>query len=143
MRCPLQNRYKIGGIGTVALGRVETGIMKSGMVVTFGPQNLTTEIKSIEMHHEKLEYAIPGDNIGFHIKNVSIREIKRGNVVGDSKNDPPIQCENFKAQVIIMNHPSKIMQGYTPVLDCHTNHIACRFSTLHEKVERKSGKVLE
>jgi elongation factor 1-alpha len=95
------------------------------------------------MHHEKLDQAIPGDNIGFNIKNVSVKEIKRGNVCGDSKNDPPSQCENFKAQVIIMNHPGKIMQGYAPVLDCHTAHIACRFSTLHEKVDRRSGQILE
>jgi len=117
--------------------------MKPGMIVTFAPQNLTTEVKSVEMHHEKLDQAIPGDNIGFNIKNVSVKEIKRGNVCGDSKNDPPSQCENFKAQVIIMNHPGKIMQGYAPVLDCHTAHIACRFSALHEKVDRRSGQILE
>jgi len=143
LRVPLQDVYKIGGIGTVPVGRVETGIMKPGMVVTFAPQNLTTEVKSVEMHHEKLDQAIPGDNIGFNIKNVSVKEVKRGNVCGDSKNDPPMQCENFTAQVIIMNHPGKIMQGYAPVLDCHTAHIACRFTKLNEKVDRRSGAVLE
>lgn len=87
------------GIGTVPVGRVETGILKPGMVVTFAPPNLTTEVKSVEMHHESLSEALPGDNVGFNIKNVSVKEIRRGNVAGDSKNDPPMGAENFTAQV--------------------------------------------
>lgn len=87
------------GIGTVPVGRVETGILKPGMVVTFAPANITTEVKSVEMHHEALTEALPGDNVGFNIKNVSVKEIRRGNVAGDSKNDPPKQCESFYAQV--------------------------------------------
>lgn len=91
------------GIGTVPVGRVETGILKPGMVVTFAPPNLTTEVKSVEMHHESLPEALPGDNVGFNIKNVSVKEIRRGNVAGDSKNDPPMAAEHFTAQVIISN----------------------------------------
>ena len=143
LRLPLQDVYKISGIGTVPVGRVETGILKPGTVVTFAPPNITTEVKSVEMHHESLPEALPGDNVGFNIKNVSVKEIKRGNVAGDSKNDPPKAAENFKAQVIIMNHPGQIHAGYSPVLDCHTAHIACRFTELHEKVDRRSGKKLE
>lgn len=81
------------------VGRVETGILKPGMVVTFAPVNLTTEVKSVEMHHQALEEAQPGDNVGFNIKNVSVKEIRRGNVAGDSKNDPPKETEEFKSQV--------------------------------------------
>lgn len=81
------------------VGRVETGVLKPGMVVTFAPQNLTTEVKSVEMHHESLEEALPGDNVGFNIKNVSVKEIRRGNVAGDSKNDPPKESKTFTAQV--------------------------------------------
>lgn len=88
------------GIGTVPVGRVETGILKPGMIVTFAPPNLTTEVKSVEMHHESLPEALPGDNVGFNIKNVSVKEIRRGNVAGDSKNDPPMAAESFTAQVI-------------------------------------------
>ncbi|XP_016136342.1 elongation factor 1-alpha-like, partial [Sinocyclocheilus grahami] len=88
LRLPLQDVYKIGGIGTVPVGRVETGVLKPGMVVTFAPANLTTEVKSVEMHHESLAEATPGDNVGFNIKNVSVKDIRRGNVAGDSKNDP-------------------------------------------------------
>ncbi|XP_067936618.1 elongation factor 1-alpha [Watersipora subatra] len=143
LRLPLQDVYKIGGIGTVPVGRVETGILKPGMVVTFAPSNLTTEVKSVEMHHESLPEAVPGDNVGFNIKNVSVKEIKRGNVAGDSKNDPPLGAANFTAQVIVLNHPGQIGQGYAPVLDCHTAHIACKFSEILEKIDRRSGKKLE
>ncbi|XP_076610260.1 elongation factor 1-alpha-like [Chaetodon auriga] len=143
LRLPLQDVYKIGGIGTVPVGRVESGILKPGMVVTFAPPNLTTEVKSVEMHHESLPEALPGDNVGFNVKNVSIKEIRRGNVAGDSKNNPPQATSTFTAQVIILNHPGQITAGYTPVLDCHTAHIACKFKELIEKVDRRSGKKLE
>ncbi|KAF5910114.1 Elongation factor 1-alpha 1 [Clarias magur] len=143
LRLPLQDVYKIGGIGTVPVGRVETGILKPGMVVTFAPVNVTTEVKSVEMHHEALSEALPGDNVGFNVKNVSVKDIRRGNVAGDSKNDPPQEAASFTAQVIILNHPGQISAGYAPVLDCHTAHIACKFAELKEKIDRRSGKKLE
>merc|ERR1711893_179513 len=143
LRLPLQDVYKIGGIGTVPVGRVETGILKPGTVVTFAPAAITTEVKSVEMHHEALPEALPGDNVGFNVKNVSIKEIKRGMVAGDSKNDPPKGAETFDAQVIVLNHPGQIHAGYSPVLDCHTAHIACKFKELKEKIDRRSGKKLE
>merc|ERR1712070_670333 len=126
LRLPLQDVYKIGGIGTVPVGRVETGTIKAGMVVTFAPANVTTEVKTVEMHHEQLEAGLPGDN-----------------VCGDTKNDPPKEAASFKAQVIVMNHPGQIGNGYAPVLDCHTAHIACKFDTLLEKIDRRSGKSVE
>ena len=143
LRLPLQDVYKIGGIGTVPVGRVETGIMKPGDVVTFAPANLTTEVKSIEMHHTALTQAMPGDNIGFNVKNVSVKEIRRGMVCSNNKNNPAKEAETFNAQVIILNHPGQIQAGYAPVLDCHTAHIACKFQELLKKVDRRSGKELE
>jgi len=143
LRVPLQDVYKIGGIGTVPVGRVETGVLKPGAVVTFAPNMITTEVKSVEMHHEALTEAIPGDNVGFNVKNVSVKDIRRGNVAGDSKNDPPAEADDFTAQVIILNHPGQIHAGYAPVLDCHTAHIACKFKELLTKVDRRSGKELE
>jgi elongation factor 1-alpha len=126
LRLPLQDVYKIGG-----------------MVVTFAPANVTTEVKSVEMHHETLVEGLPGDNVGFNVKNVSVKEIRRGNVCGDSKNDPPKGCDSFNAQVIVLNHPGQIGAGYAPVLDCHTAHIACKFSELLEKIDRRTGKKIE
>ena len=143
LRLPLQDVYKIGGIGTVPVGRVETGIIKPGMVVNFAPANLTTEVKSVEMHHEALEEAVPGDNVGFNVKNVAVKDLRRGFVASDNKNDPAQETASFSAQVIVLNHPGEICAGYTPVLDCHTAHIACKFAELLEKVDRRSGKQLE
>ena len=143
LRLPLQDVYKIGGIGTVPVGRVETGIMKPGDVVTFAPANVSTEVKSIEMHHESIPEAVPGDNVGFNVKNLSIKDIRRGFVCSNSKNDPAKEAENFLAQVIVLNHPGQIAAGYTPVLDCHTSHIACKFAELESKIDRRTGKEIE
>jgi len=143
LRLPLQDVYKIGGIGTVPVGRVETGILKAGMVVTFAPVNLSTEVKSVEMHHEVLEQAVPGDNVGFNVKNVSVKDIRRGMVAGDSKTDPPLGVASFEAQVIVLDHPNRIMAGYTPVLDCHTAHIACKFNALLSLMDKRTGKKME
>merc|ERR1711913_271228 len=126
LRLPLQDVYKIGGIGTVPVGRVETGVIKAGMVVKFAPSNVTTEVKSVEMHHEQLTEGLPGDNVGFNVKNV-----------------PPLGAASFTAQVIVLNHPGQVGAGYAPVLDCHTAHIACKFSELLEKIDRRTGKSVE
>merc|ERR1719201_1795302 len=139
----LQDVYKIGGIGTVPVGRVETGVIKPGQVVTFAPVGLSTEVKSVEMHHASLPEAVPGDNVGFNIKNVSVKDIKRGYVTSDSKNKPASGVQDFTAQVIVLNHPGQVSNGYSPVLDCHTAHIACKFADIKEKMDRRSGKVLE
>lgn len=205
-----QDVYKIGGIGTVPVGRVETGVIKPGMTVVFAPVGISTEVKSIEMHHEQVAQAAPGDNIGFNIKNVAVKDIRRGFVCGDVKNDPPTGVDDFLAQVsllssllsllssllisssspcspssplcsllssfavtrfslvcfqrvflglfavslvslffscltlsqvIILNHPGEIHAGYAPVLDCHTAHIACKFAELHQKIDKRNGKV--
>merc|ERR1712109_360233 len=143
LRLPLQDVYKIGGIGTVPVGRVETGLIKPGMVVTFAPTQLTTEVKSVEMHHESLPEATPGDNVGFNVKNVSVKDIKRGYVASDSKNKPAFAAKDFTAQVIVLNHPGQICNGYSPVLDCHTAHIACKFNEIKEKVDCRTGKAVE
>jgi len=95
------------------------------------------------MHHEALEEALPGDNVGFNVKNISVKDLKRGFVASDIKNNPAQEAANFIAQVIVLNHPGQIGAGYAPVLDCHTAHIACKFAELLEKVDRRSGKTIE
>jgi elongation factor 1-alpha len=143
LRLPLQDVYKIGGIGTVPVGRVETGVMKPGDTVTFAPVDVTTEVKSIEMHHEQLAEAAPGDNVGFNVKNVAVKDIRRGNVCSNAKNDPARGCDSFEAQVIILNHPGEIGNGYAPVLDCHTAHIACKFQEILSKIDKRTGQEVE
>ena len=143
LRLPLQDVYKISGIGTVPVGRVETGVIKPGMSCCFGPLGTVTDIKSVEMHHEQVQEAIPGDNVGFNVKGLSVTDIKRGYVASDAKNVPAKDTEWFKAQVIVMNHPGQIMNGYSPVLDCHTSHIACKFAEIENKMDKRSGQVTE
>ncbi|KAM8728500.1 LOW QUALITY PROTEIN: elongation factor 1-alpha-like [Acanthopagrus schlegelii] len=135
-------RVKIAGdyihcIRTVPVGRVETGILKPGMVVTFAPPNL---VKTVEMHHESLPEALPGDSIGFNIKNLDVKDLKQGNVAGNSKDNPPCETASFRAQVIVLNHPGEIHSGNTPVLDCHTAHIACKCAETVEPLDKLTGK---
>ena len=143
LRLPLQDVYKISGIGTVPVGRVETGIIKPDMTVTFGPMGVSTQVKSVEMHHESIAEAIPGDNVGFNVKNLSVTDIKRGYVASDAKREPATDTEHFMAQVIVMNHPGQIMNGYAPVLDCHTCHIACKFAEIMNKMDKRTGEITE
>jgi len=139
LRLPLQDVYKIQGIGTVPVGRVETGIIKPGMNITFGPHGKTSDCKSVEMHHEALEKAEPGDNVGFNVKGLSVKDIARGNVAGNTRQQPPKKTIRFAAQVIVLNH-NNITDNYTPVLDCHTAHIACKFNTIVCEIDPRNGK---
>jgi elongation factor 1-alpha len=143
LRIPLQDVYKIGGIGTVPVGRVETGVIKPGMSVTFAPSGVKSEVRSVEMHHNEVASAGPGDNIGFNVSGLSVKDVKRGHVCGDSKNDPPTKCEDFTAQVIMLRHPGQVTKGYTPVIDCHTAHVACRFEELISKIDKRTGQEIE
>jgi elongation factor 1-alpha len=143
LRLPINDVFKISGIGTVPVGRVETGVLKPAMNLRFTPSGLSSECKSVEMHHEQLTEAIPGDNVGFQVKNISVKEIKRGYVTSNEKDDPAKETVDFVAQVIVLNHPNQINAGYSPVLDCHTSHTACKFEALVSKIDRRTGKVLE
>jgi elongation factor 1-alpha len=143
LRVPLQDVYKIGGIGTVPVGRVETGIIKPGIEAVFAPAGITGTVKSVEMHHESLPQAIPGDNVGFNCDNVAVSDLRRGYVASDSQNEPASGVASFDAQIIIMNYPGKIRNGYSPIVDIHTAHVACTFAKIKEKMDRKTGKTLE
>ncbi|KAJ7733354.1 translation elongation factor 1a [Mycena metata] len=144
LRLPVQDVYKISGIGTVPVGRVETGIIKADLIVTFAPGNILAEVRSVEMHHELLEEGgQPGDNVGFNIRSRSPKDIRRGSVASDLKNDPAREAASFTAQVIVLNHPGQISAGYAPVLDCHTAHITCKFAELLDKIDRRTNKSIE
>ncbi|MCC7555616.1 MAG: translation elongation factor EF-1 subunit alpha [Methanoculleus marisnigri] len=142
MRLPIQDVYSISGIGTVPVGRVETGIMKKGMKVSFMPANKEGEIKSIEMHHEEIPQALPGDNVGFNVRGIGKGDIRRGDVCGPS-DVPPTVAEEFIAQVVVLHHPSALTVGYTPVFHCHTAQIACSFVELMKKLDPRTGQVKE
>lgn len=141
LRLPLQDVYQISGIGTVPVGRVETGLFKPGVTVHFAPLTdaFDTQVKTIEMHHESVDCARPGDNVGFNVK-LAAKDLSRGMVVSDKNSDPAMEAASFTARVIIMGHPGEIHVGYTPVLDCHTSHIACRFEQFYYKLDGKTLK---
>ncbi len=142
LRLPVQDVFSISGFGTVPVGRVETGIMKPGDQIIIEPSGIKTEVKSIEMHHQALQKAEPGDNVGFNIKGIEKKDIKRGDVVGRSSNPPKVANE-FTAQIIVLHHQNVIARGYTPVFHIHTAQVACSFVDILEKKDPKSGQTLE
>ncbi len=142
LRLPIQDVYSISGFGTVPVGRVETGVMKPGDMIIIMPPGIKTEVKSIEMHHQQLQKAEPGDNIGFNIKGVDKKDIKRGDVVGPASN-PPTVVQEFTAQIVVINHPTAIAPGYTPVFHIHTAQVAATITEILEKKDPKTGQTLE
>jgi len=143
LRIPVQDVYKITGVGTVIAGKIETGTLKPNTTLTFGLTGTSAEAKSIQMHHKEIPEAHPGHNVGINVKGISASEVKPGDVMGESKRDPPKACVDFTAQVIIINHPKGIRAGYTPVIDCHTSHVSCKFEQILSKVERRTGTTQE
>ncbi|MCX8197127.1 MAG: translation elongation factor EF-1 subunit alpha [Candidatus Micrarchaeota archaeon] len=142
LRLPIQDVFSITGHGTVPVGRVETGVLKVNDTVIFMPSGAKGEVKSIEMHHQPLQQAIPGDNIGFNVKNVDKKDIKRGEVVGPVNNPPKVAAE-FTAQIVVLDHPTAIGKGYTPVFHIHTAQVACTITDILEKKDPKTGQVLQ
>jgi elongation factor 1-alpha len=142
LRVPVQDVYSITGVGTVPVGRVETGVMKRGDNVIFEPPGASGEVKSIEMHHEMLEQAEPGDNVGFNVRGVGKNDIRRGDVAGHTKN-PPSVAKEFTAQIVVLQHPGVITVGYTPVFHCHTAQVACTFMELQKKLDPATGQIKE
>jgi elongation factor 1-alpha len=141
LRLPVQDVYTITGIGTVPVGRVETGILKNGETVIFEPAGVKGEVKSIEMHHEQIPEARPGDNVGFSVRGVDKTSIKRGDVVGPV-NNPPKVAKEFRAQIIVLHHPNVLTKGYTPVFHCHTSQVACKIVDIEKKIDPKTGAAL-
>ncbi len=139
LRLPIQDVYTITGIGTVPVGRVETGTLKPNMDVIFMPSNVKGKVKTIEMHHEQLSQALPGDNVGFNVGGVAKNDIKRGDVAGPLDNAPSV-AKSFTAQVVVLNHPSVITIGYTPVFHCHTTQTACRVVEIVKTIDPKTGQ---
>ncbi len=142
LRLPVQDVYSITGVGTVPVGRVETGVMKQNQTVVIMPAGIKAEIKSIEMHHQPLPEAKAGDNIGFNLRGVGKGDIKKGDVVCDPSN-PATVAEEFTAQIIVLNHPTVIAPGYTPVFHIHTAQVTCTITEIIKKMDPKTGQVVQ
>ena len=142
LRIPIQDVYTITGVGTVPVGRVETGIVKENDVVIFMPSNKQGEVKSLEMHHTRIPKAEPGDNIGFNIRGIAKTDIRRGDVAGHL-NNPPTVAKEFIGQIIVIYHPTALAAGYTPVLHYHTGQVACRFTEILKKIDPRTGQTVE
>jgi len=142
LRIPIQDVYTITGVGTVPVGRVETGVLKEGDKIIFMPAKKVGEVKSIETHHVRIPKAEPGDNIGFNVRGVSKKDIRRGDVAGHVDN-PPTVAKEFIGQIIVIHHPTAIAAGYTPVLHAHTAQVACRFAELIKKIDPRTGQTVE
>ncbi|MBU0980178.1 MAG: translation elongation factor EF-1 subunit alpha [Nanoarchaeota archaeon] len=146
LRLPLQDVYNITGIGVVPVGRVETGVMKIGDKVIFQPgregKGVSGEVKSIEMHHEQLQKAEPGDNIGFNVRGIGKKDITRGDVLGHVDNPPTVATE-FTAQIVVLNHPTVMTTGYTPVFHIHTAQVACQIIEIVKKLNPATGEVIQ
>ncbi len=146
LRLPIQDVYNITGIGVVPVGRVETGILKVNDKVIFVPgregKGVEGEVKTIEMHHEQIQQAEPGDNIGFSVRGIGKKDIVRGDVLGHTAN-PPTVAKEFTAQIVVLNHPTVLTAGYTPVFHIHTAQVACTFTELVKQIDPTSGQVIK
>ncbi len=145
LRLPIQDVYNITGIGVVPVGKVETGVMKVGDKVIVVParegKGVSGEVKSIEMHHEQLKQAIPGDNVGFNVRGIDKKDIARGDVLGHVDNVPTVASE-FTAQIVVLNHPTVVTVGYTPVFHIHTSQVACQITAIEKKLNAATGETI-
>ena len=146
LRLPIQDVYKIKGIGVVPVGRIETGVMKVNDKIVVVPgregKGVHGEVKTIEMHHEQMTQAEPGDNIGFNVRGIGEKDIARGDVLGHADNVPTIATE-FTAQMVVLNHPTVITKGYTPVFHIHTAQVACQVMAIEKKLDPATGQTKE
>ncbi|MCX8190915.1 MAG: translation elongation factor EF-1 subunit alpha [Candidatus Aenigmarchaeota archaeon] len=139
LRIPIQDVYSITGVGTVPVGRVESGVLKVNDVVVFEPSGVKGEVKSIEMHHQNAPQAMPGDNIGFNVRGISKTDVRRGDVAGHP-NNPPSVAKEFTAQIVVLQHPTVLAPGYTPVFHIHTATVAGRIEEIIAKIDPRTGQ---
>ena len=143
LRFTISNVHRIKGVGIVIVGKVESGVLRPGMVVNFSPCGLTSTVFSIEMYHKVITEAIPGDIVGFNVQGIRYSDIKPGYIVGDASQDPPQEVTKFIAQLVVIYHPTEILAGYTPVFDCHTAHVPCKWTKIESRIDKRTGEVLE
>ena len=142
LRLPIQSTFRIGGIGTICIGRVASGIIRPGMRVNFAPSNLCDEVNTVQIQGNSVHEGSAGNVVGFSIKKLPYHAIRRGFVACEVDNNPAKEAASFIAQIIVLNH-GQIFAGYTPVIDCHTAHVACKFAELIAKIDRRTNKTTE
>jgi len=142
LRIPLQDVYNIKGVGAIPVGRIETGTVKPGDKVIVMPSGKTGEVKTVEEHHTQLQVGKPGNNIGFSIRGLSADDMTRGDVVGSVTN-PPTVAKSFVAQIVVLNHPTAIPVGYTPVFHVHTSQMSMTLTELRKRMDPKTGATVE
>ncbi|MBW2986038.1 translation elongation factor EF-1 subunit alpha, partial [Candidatus Woesearchaeota archaeon] len=146
LRLPIQDLYNIKGIGTVPVGKIETGVMKVGDKVIIVPgregKGVSGEVKTIEMHHSAVNQAGPGDNVGFNVRGIGVKDAARGDVLGTTDKPPTVATE-FTAQIVVLNHPTVVTVGYTPVFHIHTAQIACQITAIEKKINPQTGETLQ
>lgn len=142
LRLPIQDVYTITGVGTVPVGRVETGVMKINDTLVFEPSGVKGEVKSVEVHHQQINEAKPGDNVGFNVRGINKADVKRGDVAGHPDN-PPTVVKEFTAQIVVLQHPTVLTAGYTPVFHCHTASVACTIEEIIAKIDPRTGAVVQ
>jgi elongation factor 1-alpha len=145
LRLPVQDVYKIKGSGVVPVGKIETGMLKVGMKVHIAPTDFEGELRSIEMHHEAMQEAGPGDNVGYNIRGVTMKDVYRGCVVAEASKPCTVVTPKgmITTHVIVIWHPTAVAIGYCPVVHSHTAQIACKFMELTKKMDPKTGQVTE
>ena len=143
LRLPLLDVYKISGVGVVCVGRIESGILRPGMTLTYAPSGATSKVKSMELNRKSIDMAFPGDSISFSTSGISIKEVSKGSVAGDSQCHPPRAVSMFEAQIVVLNHPIEIKPGDTAVIDCHATQVVCKITELGAKVDKRTSKVIE
>jgi len=142
LRIPIQDVYSVTGVGTVPIGRIETGQLKVGDKLVFEPSGASGMVKTIEMHHESLKQAGPGDNVGFNVRGVAKDEVKRGDVAGCIDN-PPTVAREFTAKIIVLSVPTYVAPGFTPLFHCHADHVPGRIEEIIHKIDSRTGEVIE
>ena len=142
LRIPVQDVFSITGVGTVPIGRVETGVLKVGETIVFEPSGVSGEVRSIEMHHQSIQRAVPGDNIGFNVRGIAREDIKRGDVAGHP-DSPPKVAREFTAKMIVLAAPTDIAPGFMPLFHCHAANVPGRIEEILQKIDPKTGTAIE
>ena len=129
-RMYVDRSYSVTGVGAVASGTIKSGTVSAGDELLLGPfadgSFRAVEVRSIEMHYHRVDRAKAGRIVGIALKGVSEPELERGMVLlPQDANPTPVRA--FDAEVMVLNHPTRIQSGYEPVVHLETVSEAASF----------------